>query len=30
MPRKGTVNNPKGRTPGTKNEKTKQWEKLGV
>jgi len=27
--RKGHTNNPKGRTPGTKNERTKQWEALG-
>lgn len=29
MPKKGTVNNPKGRPAGSKNEKTRQWEELG-
>jgi len=27
--KKGTVNNPNGRIPGSKNKKTEQWEKLG-
>lgn len=29
MPKKGETNNPKGRTPGTKNKKTLEWEALG-
>lgn len=28
-PGKGKTNNPKGKPPGTKNERTKQWEELG-
>lgn len=28
MPLPGSTNNPKGRTPGSKNERTKQWDAL--